>query len=246
MFVMAANPDSVNHSIPYRTSMGGPEIEPIRMFGMRALPVAGFTTAPQYTAPVLPLPAATIPTTRINLEIELSDFFMEEEFVFDPEAASLVAAGTTERLNIDLSAQASLQGNFTFATDVTLSHPRSLSEQGAAYRFSNITFSAAVAMRINLNDAISTQLIYGFSDDQPLVGDFPFNSKGFQLIEGEIDYAIRPLEFGLAAVNITNLAWNTSQFATVSERSDQQSLTRIMEIIPGASFNLRGALRVYF
>lgn len=187
-----------------------------------------------------PIPKLLINTAYWNL-------FMEQEFVYVGDAGIVKPSGKTQRQGFDTSIRYQplnwLFGNL----DANYSHARAIEEKpGNDYipLAPNFTLVSGV-------NAIHKSGFYGganarYIKDRPANEDNSIIAKGYTVIDTNIGYEWKRLNFSIQIQNLLNVEWNETQFATKSKLKNETVPIEEIHFTPGTPFFIKGAIEYTF
>lgn len=187
-----------------------------------------------------PIPKLLINTAYWNL-------FMEQEFVYVGDAGIVEPSGKTQRQGFDTSIRYQplnwLFGNL----DANYSHARAIEEKpGNDYipLAPNFTLVSGV-------NAIHKSGFYGganarYIKDRPANEDNSIIAKGYTVIDTNIGYEWKRLNFSIQIQNLLNVEWNETQFATKSKLKNETVPIEEIHFTPGTPFFIKGAIEYTF
>jgi len=173
--------------------------------------------------------------------------FLEQEFVYVGDAGIVEPSGKTQRQGIDLSIRYQpLDWLFwNFDTNYTLARSTE-EESGNNYIPLAPDFTLVSGLNIIHKSGIYTGANIRYIKDRPANEDNSIVAEGYSVIDLNVGYNLKKLNFGAQIQNLLNTEWNETQFATESRLQNETAPVEEIHFTPGAPFFLKGMLEYKF
>ncbi|MEM9650056.1 MAG: TonB-dependent receptor, partial [Bacteroidota bacterium] len=211
-------------------------------------------SARQQSREVLPkaygLDVGTIfkPTTNGLLNAALWYLKSEQELVYVGDAGIVEPSGRSERFGLDLGFRQQVFPWLYLRSDVTYTHARSLDDpEGSNYIPLAPDFTASGGITIGNGSKLTAGLQYRYLDDRPANEDNSIVAPGYFVMDMNANYEFgKGLLASLSIQNLFNTEWNETQFATVSQLSNEAAPVEEIHFTPGTPFFLKAGIRYTF
>jgi hypothetical protein len=172
---------------------------------------------------------------------------LEDELVYVGDEAVVESSGHTQRNGLEAGWRwlpfswfsLDAEGSYTIAK--TVDDP-----EGQNYVPLAAKWNSSGGISIHNIKNFSIGLRYRYLGDRPANEDYSIIAKGYQLIDGNINYKYKNFNFSFIAENILNQEWNEAQFATLSRLQYESVPVEEIHFTPGAPFNFRMKVQVMF
>tara|TARA_R110002124_G_scaffold206581_1_gene373129 strand:+ start:6369 stop:8588 length:2220 start_codon:yes stop_codon:yes gene_type:complete len=173
--------------------------------------------------------------------------FLEQEFVYVGDAGIVEPSGKTRRQGIDLSIRYQPLKWLFWNFDTNYTHARSMEEEiGNDY----IPLAPDFIIESGLS-AIHKSGIYGGANirhikDRPANEDNSIVAEGYTVVDLNMGYKLKSLNFGIQIQNLLNTEWNETQFATESRLQNETTAVEEIHFTPGTPFFIKGVIEYRF
>ncbi len=187
------------------------------------------------------------PVPRLLVNAAFWYLFLEQEFVYVGDAGIVEPSGKTKRLGLDLSARYQLLDWLFWNFDTNYTHARDIEEKaGEDY----IPLAPDFTLTTGLNVIHPSGLYGGINlrhiNDRPANEDNSIIAKGYTVVDFNIGYPWRKLDFGIQIQNLINTEWNETQFATETRLKNEPAPVEEIHFIPGTPFFLKAIVAFKF
>ncbi len=173
--------------------------------------------------------------------------FLEQEFVYVGDAGIVEPSGKTRRQGVDLSIRYQPLAWLFWNFDTNYTHARAVEEEaGQDY----IPLAPDLTLVSGLN-MIHKSGIYGganvrYIKDRPANEDNSIIAKGYTVVDVNMGYNWKKLNFGIQIQNLLDTEWNETQFATGSRLQNETNPVEEIHFTPGIPFFLKGMIEFKF
>jgi outer membrane receptor protein involved in Fe transport len=173
--------------------------------------------------------------------------FLEQEFVYVGDAGIVEPSGKTRRQGIDLSIRYQPLKWLFWNFDTNYTHARSIEEEtGNDY----IPLAPDFIIESGLS-AIHKSGIYGGANvrhikDRPANEDNSIIAEGYTVVDLNMGYKWKSLNFSIQIQNLLNTEWNETQFATESRLQNETTAVEEIHFTPGSPFFIKGVIEYRF
>ncbi len=187
------------------------------------------------------------PIPKIVLNTAFWYLFLEQEFVYVGDEGVVEPSGKTQRLGLDFSLRYQpLQWLFG-DIDVNYAHARAIDE-AEGEDFIPLAPDLTVTSAINI---IHPKGFHGgiqirYLKDRPANEDNSIVAEGYAIVDMNLGYQWKKLEFGVSVQNLFNSKWNETQFATESRLQDESESVEEIHFTPGTPFFIKGKIGFKF
>jgi len=187
------------------------------------------------------------PTNKLLLNAALWYLQLEQEFVYEGDAAIVEPSGRTRRLGVEFGARYQLMDNLFFDTDFSYSKARSLDDaEGENFIPLAPDLTAAGGLAYMSNSNFSTAIRYRWIKDRPANEDNSIVATGYFIVDANISYRINNVTLGVSVENLLDTEWNEAQFATESRLRDEISSVEELHFTPGTPLFLKAKIAYEF
>ncbi|MBJ6368572.1 TonB-dependent receptor [Snuella sedimenti] len=183
------------------------------------------------------------PGSKFILNTALWYLFLEQEFVYVGDAGIVEPSGETERFGIDLGLRYQYNDWLFFDSDITYTKARSIEEPKEANYIPlapDFTISGGASIK-NLK-GFSGGFRYRYIDDRSANENNTIVAKGYFVTDFNANYSFKKLKLGVTIENLFNVAWNETQFATVSRLQNEPQPVEEIHFTPGTPFFIKGTI----
>ncbi len=187
------------------------------------------------------------PIPNLVINSALWYLFLEQEFVYVGDAGIVEPSGETKRQGIDLSVRYQISNNlfWDFDTNYTLARS-STEEKGMDYIPLAPNFTMVSGLKYITDNGLYAGANVRFLDDRPANEDNSIVAKGYTVVDMNLGYVWRSLDFGLQVQNLLNTEWNETQFATESRLQNEPQPVEEIHFTPGTPFFIKGVVSFRF
>ena len=186
------------------------------------------------------------PIDRLMVNIAAWRLSLDQEFVYVGDEGIVEPSGATLRSGIDLSLKYQINDWLFFNTDLNITDPRSLEEEGQNFIPLAPTFTSIGSLYFKSKRGISSSLNYRYLDNRPANEDYSVTAEGYFLLDAKVNYTIGNYDFGLTIENVTNTEWREAQFETESRLRNESASVSEIHFTPGTPFQARLSATVKF
>jgi len=187
------------------------------------------------------------PSQKWMVNTALWYLHLEEEFVYVGDEGIVEPSGQTERKGVDLSVRYQPIDWLYWNADVTYAHARSTEEE-TGFNFiplaPNFTFVSGLS--IIHPSGISGSIQVRSLHDRPANEDNSIVADGYTLVDLNLNYDWKKIQFGIDVQNVFNAEWKEAQFATESRLQDEPNSVEEIHFTPGAPFFAKGGITYRF
>lgn len=187
------------------------------------------------------------PVPKLLLNAAYWYLFLEQEFVYVGDAGIVEPSGKTRRQGLDLSIRYQPLKWLFWNFDTNYTHARAIDEEaGQDY----IPLAPNFILKSGLN-ALHESGIYGGANvrhikDRPANEDNSIVAKGYTVVDLNMGYKWKNIDFGFQIQNLFDTEWNETQFATESKLQNETSAIEEIHFTPGTPFFIKGVIEYRF
>jgi len=180
--------------------------------GRRALP-------PAYS---IDLGTIVKPAKNLLVQAALWYLWLNQEFVYSGDGASVEPSGKTQRTGFYFSARYEPVKSFYIDMDVNYAHGRFLDNmKGQNYIPLSPVWSSTGGITCKNKSGINGSLRYRWLGNRPANEDYTLTANGYFVNDFVLNYTKNKYELGLNINNIFNVKWKETQFDTVSRLKNE-------------------------
>lgn len=173
--------------------------------------------------------------------------FLEQEFVYVGDAGIVEPSGKTKRHGLDLSVRYQLLDWLFWNMDANYTHARAIEENaGEDYIPLAPDFTLTTGLNVVHPSGIYGGLNLRHINDRPANEDNSIIAKGYTVVDFNVGYPLRKLDFGIQIQNLLNTEWNETQFATESRLKNEPAPVKEIHFIPGTPFFIKAIIAFKF
>ncbi|GAB1451825.1 TonB-dependent receptor [Draconibacterium sp.] len=173
--------------------------------------------------------------------------FLEQEFVYVGDAGIVEPSGKTKRHGLDLSVRYQLLDWLFWNMDANYTHARAIEENaGEDYIPLAPDFTLTTGLNVIHPSGIYGGLNLRHINDRPANEDNSIIAKGYTVVDFNVGYPWRKLDFGIQIQNLLNTEWNETQFATESRLKNEPTPVEEIHFIPGTPFFIKAIIAFKF
>ncbi len=187
------------------------------------------------------------PFPKLYLNAAAWYLWLKQEFVYVGDEGVVEPSGRTVRQGIDLSVRYQLSKYLYFDTDINVTTPRSVDEEGGKNYIPlapRSTSSGGLAFR--KPTGLNGSLRYRYMGDRPANEDKSLVAKGYFITDAQLNYTQKRYNVGLSILNLFNTKWKETQFATESLLKDELKPIEEIHFTAGSPFFARLTLTYFF
>jgi outer membrane receptor protein involved in Fe transport len=201
------------------------------------------------------LPAATgvdlgvmwKPIPELVLQTAVWNLYLEQEFVYVGDAGIVEPGWPSRRDGIDLSIRYQPWTWIYADVDLNVTRARSLdAPEGEDFIPLAPGFTAMGGFHVISPSGVFGGLRVRHLDDRPANEDNSIIATGYTVVDANIGYTWKKLEFNLQVQNLFNTEWNETQFATESRLKHEPAPVEEIHYTPGTPFFLKGSIGYRF
>ncbi len=187
------------------------------------------------------------PVNRLLLNVAAWYLYLQQEFVYNGDDASLVPSGKTVREGIDIIACYQFSNTLFANVNLNLTRARALNV-AKGYDFIALapTSTGTGGIFYKAKYGINGSLSYRYIKDRPANDDNSVIAKGYFVADASLNYSRPKYEIGLAIENILNTKWNEAQFETTSRLKDEPMPVTDLDFTAGIPFFARLKIAFFF
>lgn len=187
-----------------------------------------------------PIPEMVIQTAAWFLNLE-------QEFVYVGDAGIVEPGPPTRRKGIDFSARYQPWTWLYADADLNVTLARAI-DQPEGENFIPLAPGFTAMSGIHL---VSPSGVFGgvrlrHIHDRPASEDYSITASGYTVVDANLGYTWKALEFGIQVQNLFNTEWNETQFATTSRLQNEVSPVEEIHFTPGTPFFIKGCVSYRF
>lgn len=172
---------------------------------------------------------------------------MEDELVYVGDEAVVESSGKTVRKGIEAGIrwQPISWFSLNFETSCTIAKS---ADEPETLNYIPLASKWTTMGSLNFKNIrnFSASLRYRQLGDRPANEDYSITAKGYQLLDGNINYKYKNINFGFVVENIFNTKWNEAQFATLSRLKTETESTEEIHFTPGTPIHYRFKIQIDF
>ncbi len=173
--------------------------------------------------------------------------FLEQEFVYVGDAGIVEPSGKTQRQGLELTYRYQPCSWLYYNLDVNYTHARALDiEDGQDYipLAPDLTLVSSINWRHQ--SGVYGSMDLRFIDDRPANEDNSIIAEGYAVVDLNIGYKWRKVNFGIQIQNLFNTEWNETQFATESRLQNEVDPVEEIHFTPGTPFFIKSMIQFNF
>jgi hypothetical protein len=187
------------------------------------------------------------PVPKLLVNVAYWYLFLEQEFVYVGDAGIVEPSGKTKRQGLDLSLRYQLLDWIFWNFDTNYTHARAI-EENAGEDF--IPLAPDFTLTTGLNIIHPLGLYGGLNlrhiDNRPANEDNSIIAKGYTVVDFNVGYLWRKIDYGIQIQNLLNTEWNETQFATESRLKNEPAPVEEIHFIPGTPFFVKAIIAFKF
>ncbi len=173
--------------------------------------------------------------------------FLEQEFVYVGDAGIIEPSGKTQRQGVDLSIRYQPLKWLFWNFDVNYTYARAVEEEaGKDYIPLAPDFTLVSGINLIFESGIYAGANVRHIKDRPANEDNSIIAKGYTVVDVNMGYSWKSLNFGIQIQNLLNTEWNETQFATESRLQNETKSVEEIHFTPGIPFYIMGMVEYKF
>lgn len=187
------------------------------------------------------------PVPELLLQSAVWSLYLEQEFVYVGDAGIIEPGSPTRRAGIDFSARYQPRTWIYADIDLNVTRARTLGQpEGENYIPLAPGFTAMGGVHCISPTGLFGGLRVRHLDDRPANESKSIIAKGYTVVDANLGYTWKKLEFGIQIQNLFNTEWNETQFATASRLKNETAPVEEIHFTPGTPFFLKGSVSYTF
>jgi len=184
---------------------------------------------------------------KFLIQAALWYLYLQQEFVYVGDAGIVEPSGQTARRGVDLSIRYQPIKWLTWSIDGNYAHARSLEDpEGENYIPLSPILTLMSTLTIAHKSGLFASLKWRHMNDRPANEDNSIVALGYSIIDLNIGYTWKKVDFNIQIQNLFNTAWNETQFATLSRLQNETDPVEEIHFTPGSPFFLRTGVTYNF
>jgi len=172
---------------------------------------------------------------------------LEDELVYVGDESVVESSGHTIRTGLETGFRSQLWKYVALDADVSYTIAKSVDDpEGDNYIPLAAKWCSSGGISLVNFKQFSGGIRYRLLGDRPANEDYSITAIGYTLIDANINYRFRNLQFGIIAENLLNANWNEAQFATESRLANEAQSVEEIHFTPGMPFNIKFKVEVKF
>nr|WP_315182732.1 TonB-dependent receptor plug domain-containing protein [uncultured Flavobacterium sp.] len=187
------------------------------------------------------------PFPKLIVNSALWYLFLEQEFVYVGDAGIIEPSGKSKRMGAELGLRYQLNDWLYFDADANYTYARSIDEpKGQDYIPLALDFTTTGGLSFQKIQGFSGGLRYRYLKSRPANEDNSIVAKGYFVLDFNINYQYKNINFGISIENLFDTAWNETQFATESRLQNESESVEEIHFTPGTPFFMKGKITYTF
>ena len=187
------------------------------------------------------------PTSNMFLNMAYWYLFLEQEFVYVGDAGIVEPSGRTRRQGIELSYRYQPLPFLSWNLDMNYTHARSIDEvDGEDYIPLAPDFTLVTGLNFDHKSGIYGNTNVRYLKDRPANEDNSIVAEGYTVVDLNVGFKWKKINFGIQIQNLFDTEWNETQFATESRLQNETESVEEIHFTPGTPFSLKGSIRIDF
>ena len=187
------------------------------------------------------------PFPRLLINTAYWYLFLEQEFVYIGDAGIVEPSGKTKRQGLDLSIRYQPLNWLFWNFDANYTHAIAVEEKpGENYIPLAPDFTLVSGLNVIHRSGIHGGINTRYIKDRPANEDNSIIAKGYTVVDLNIGYTWKKIDFGIQIQNLLDTDWNETQFATESRLKDELTPVEEIHFIPGTPFFIKGTIEFKF
>ncbi len=187
------------------------------------------------------------PSNKILINLAAWYLYLQQEFVYVGDEATVEASGKSRRNGIDIIARYQATNNLFANLNMNFTQPRSIdAAKGEDYIPLAPTFSSTGGIFYKPAQGLNGSISYRTIKSRPANEDGSIIAKGYFVMDAAVNYNKPKYEVGIAIENLLNTKWNEAQFATESRLKNEPAPVTELHFTPGTPIFARVKLAYFF
>ncbi|MFD0994067.1 TonB-dependent receptor [Tenacibaculum geojense] len=183
-----------------------------------------------------------------NLVVNAALWYLhsEDELVYVGDAGIVEPSGKSERKGIDFGVRYQLTKELYLNNDITLTDAKLLEVPVAE---NNIPLAPEFTTTGGIfydNTKFFGGIKYRHLKDRAANEDYSLTAEGYTVVDANLGYRLKDFTFNVSALNLFDVAWNETQFATESRLQNEPNSVEEIHFTPGTPFNLKFTITYTF
>lgn len=187
------------------------------------------------------------PAKNVLMQAALWYLWLDQEFVYSGDGASVEPAGKTKRIGFDLSFRYEPIKTIYLDIDLNYAHGRFVDEaKGHDFIPLAPVWSSTGGITYKNKHGINGSLRYRWLSDRPAKEDYSIIASGYFVNDFVLNYTQRKYEIGLSINNILNVKWKETQFDTQSRLRNELIPIEEIHFTPGTKLAAKLSFSIFF
>ena len=184
---------------------------------------------------------------KILIHPALWYLYLEQEFVYVGDAGIVEPSGKTVRKGIDLSLRYQPAKWLTWTIDANYAHARSIDDpEGENYIPLAPNLTLMSTLTIVHKSGLYGSLRLRHMNDRPANEDNSIVAIGYSILDFNIGYTWKKMDFNIQIQNLLDSEWNETQFATESRLQKEPAPVTEINYTPGTPFFVKAGMAFNF
>ena len=185
------------------------------------------------------------PKTLIN--IAYWNLFLEQEFVYVGDAGIVEPSGETNRKGVDVSIRYQALKWLFWNFDTNYTYARALNTpEGENYIPLAPDFTLVSGLTAKFSKGFYGGIHNRFLKSRPANEQNSIRAKGYHVVDANLGYRLKKMDFGIQIQNLLNTEWNETQFATESRLNNETNSVEEIHFTPGTPFFIKASIAYNF
>lgn len=172
---------------------------------------------------------------------------LEDELVYVGDEAVVESSGHTRRTGLEAGFRSQLWKYIALDADVSYTIAKTTDDpEGANFVPLAAKWCSSGGISLLNFKQFSGGIRYRHLGDRPANEDYSLTAIGYTLLDANINYSFRNLQFGIIAENLLNTNWNEAQFTTESRLKNEAQSVEEIHFTPGIPFNIKFKIEAKF
>lgn len=187
------------------------------------------------------------PSKNLLVQADLWYLWLNQEFVYSGDGASVEPSGKTQRTGFDLSVRYEPIKSIYIDADVNYAHGRFVeAAKGLNYIPLAPVWSSTGGITYKNKTGINGSLRYRWLSDRPANEDYSLSASGYFVNDLLMNYSTKKYEIGLTVNNIFNVKWKETQFDTNSRLKNESAPVDEICFTPGTKLAAKLSFSISF
>lgn len=187
------------------------------------------------------------PSPKVLINMAYWYLFLEQEFVYVGDAGVVEPSGRTSRQGLDLSVRYQPLDWLFWNFDANYTLARAIDEE-AGEDFIPLApdFTLVSGLNVRHQSGLYGGLNVRYLKDRPANEDNSIVAEGYTVVDLNVGYEWRKLDFSIQIQNLLDTEWNETQFATESRLLNELEPVEEIHFTPGTPFFIKGVVAYSF